>query len=165
MKIVSESSIEKEMRVRKIVQGTVIDHIPAGKALIVLKLLGISESTGEPISIAINVPSSKLGAKDIIKLENVFLSQDDFNKLALVTPKVTINKIQDLKIVQKSYVSLPDEIKGIVHCINPTCITNKKGEPISTKFVVLRKKPLSIKCDYCGRIMNNEEIMTNLIFR
>lgn len=165
MIIVSESSIEKEMRVRKIVQGTVIDHIPAGKALIVLKLLGISESTGEPISIAINVPSSKLGAKDIIKLENVFLSQDDFNKLALIAPKVTINKIQDFKIVQKSHVSIPDQINGIVHCINPICITNKNGEPITTKFVVLGKKPFSIKCDYCGRIMSNEEIMTNLIFR
>ncbi len=142
-----------------------IDHISAGKALIVMRLLGISESTGSPISIAINVPSSKLGKKDIIKLENIFLSEDDFNKLALIAPKVTISKIQDMKIVQKSHVSIPDIIIGVVKCINPTCITNKPGEPISTKFVVLNKKPLSIKCEYCGRLMDFEEIMANLIFR
>jgi len=163
--VVSEPPIEKEMRVRKIVQGTVIDHIPAGKSLTVMKLLGISETTGEPISIAINIPSSKLGKKDIIKLENVFLSADDFSKLALIAPKVTINKIKDMKIVQKSYVSIPDQINGIVHCINPICITNKIGEPITTKFMVINRKPLSIKCDYCGRMMEGEEIMANLIFR
>jgi aspartate carbamoyltransferase regulatory subunit len=156
---------EKELRVRKIVQGTVIDHITAGKALTVMKLLGISETTGAPISIAINIPSSKLGKKDIIKLENIFLSEEDFNKLALIAPKVSISKIQDMKIVQKSYVSIPDQLNGIVRCINPTCISNKAGEPITTKFVVLNKKPLSIKCDYCGRIMDNEEITTSLIFR
>ncbi|MBN2154066.1 MAG: aspartate carbamoyltransferase regulatory subunit [Candidatus Lokiarchaeota archaeon] len=156
---------EKELRVRKIVQGTVIDHISPGKALIVMRLLGISESTGFPISIAINIPSSKLGKKDIIKLENIFLSESDFNKLALIAPKVTISKIQDMRIVQKSYVSIPDQIVGIVKCINPTCITNKAGEPISTKFTVLSKKPLSIKCEYCGRVMDFEEIMANLIFR
>ncbi len=164
MSIVAEQN-EKELRVRKIVQGTVIDHISPGKALIVMKLLGISESTGAPISIAINVPSSKLGKKDIIKLENIFLSEEDFNKLALIAPKVTISKIQDMKIVQKSYVSIPDQIVGVVRCINPTCITNKAGEPISTKFAVLEKKPLSVKCEYCGRLMDFEEIMANLIFR
>jgi len=162
--IVAEQN-EKELRVRKIVQGTVIDHITAGKALIVMRLLGISESTGAPISIAINVPSSKLGKKDIIKLENIFLSEADFNKLALIAPKVTISKIHGMKIVQKSYVSIPDQIVGVVKCINPTCITNKPGEPISTKFAVLSKKPLSIKCEYCGRLMDFNEIMANLIFR
>lgn len=130
-----------------------------------MKLLGISESSGFPISIAINVPSSKLGKKDIIKLENVFLSDEDFNKLALVAPKVTISKIEDMKVVQKSYVSIPDQIQGVVRCINPTCITNKPGEPITTKFTVLGKKPLSIRCEYCGRLMDSDEIMASLIFR
>jgi len=160
----SESS-EKELRVRKIENGTVIDHIPAGKALTVLKLLGISVEAGNPISIAINMPSSKVGMKDIIKLENVFLTESDFNKLALIVPKVTVNIIEDYKILQKSYVSIPDQFSGVVKCINPTCITNKPGEPIHSKFVVLNKKPLQAKCEYCGRIIDEPEIMANLTFR
>ncbi|MHA1370187.1 MAG: aspartate carbamoyltransferase regulatory subunit, partial [Promethearchaeota archaeon] len=103
---------EKQLRVRKITQGTVIDHIPAGKALTVFKLLGISESCGEIISIAMNIPSSKIGKKDIIKIENIFLSEKDFNKIALIAPKATINKIQNTKIAKKEYVAVPDRLNG-----------------------------------------------------
>ncbi|MHA1683405.1 MAG: aspartate carbamoyltransferase regulatory subunit [Promethearchaeota archaeon] len=156
---------EKQLRVRKITQGTVIDHIPGGKALTVLKLLGVSESRGECITIAMNIPSSKIGKKDIIKIENLFLSEDDFNKIALIAPKATINKIEDTKITKKDYVSIPEKFSGIIRCINPTCITNKENEPISSKFIVMEKKPLEIKCEYCGRSMNQSESMSNLIFR
>lgn len=156
---------EKQLRVRKITQGTVIDHIPGGKALTVLKLLGISAQTGECITIAMNIPSSKIGKKDIIKIENMFLSGQDFNKIALIAPRATINKIQDTRIVQKEPVSIPDNFSGIIRCINPTCITNKENEPISSKFQVLQRKPLTIKCGYCDRVMDESESMVNLIFR
>ncbi len=164
MVILSET-IEKQLRVRKITQGTVIDHIPSGKALTVLKLLGISEDTGEPITIAMNVPSSKIGKKDVIKMENIFLTQEDVDKLALIGPKVTINKIEQTKIVQKSIVSIPDAFSGIIKCINPKCISNKPGELINSRFTVVNKKPLTIKCDYCQRIMEQAEIMSNFILR
>ena len=157
-------TIEKQLRVRKITRGTVLDHIPGGRALTVLKLLGISVDSGEPITIAMNIPFGKIGKKDIVKLENVFLSQEDFNKLALIAPKATINRIEEMKIADKSYVSIPDELGGFIRCINPTCITNKKNEPIEGKFSVIDKKPLVIKCEYCGRIMDQETITANLIY-
>lgn len=153
--------IEKQLRVRKISRGTVIDHLPGGKALEVLDLLGISASSGDPITIAMNIPSSKIGKKDIIKLEHVFLSGDDFNKISLIAPKATINTIQDTKIVEKTYVAVPDAIKGVITCINPTCITNKDGEPVTPSFSVMQKKPLVVRCEYCNRIMEQSDVSSN----
>ncbi|MHA1749805.1 MAG: aspartate carbamoyltransferase regulatory subunit [Promethearchaeota archaeon] len=156
---------EKQLRVRKINKGTVIDHIPQGKALTVLNLLGISESNGECITIAMNIPSSKIGKKDIIKIENIFLSDDDFNKIALIAPKATINKIIDTKIAKKEYVTIPEQFSGIIRCINPNCISNKENEPIKSKFLVINKKPLLLECSYCGRKMTQDECLACLIFR
>ena len=154
---------EKSLRIRKIKQGTVIDHVNPGKALTVLRLLGISETSGELITIAMNIPSSKLGKKDIIKIENMFLSKGDFNTISLISPKASINKIQDYNIIKKDIVQIPDKFSGIISCINPTCITNKENEPISSKFIVLEKNPLKIKCEYCGRIMDQRDVATHFI--
>ena len=91
----------KEMKVNMIENGTVIDHIPAGKATKVLDLL---KASGEITLIAMNVGSSKMGKKDVLKMENKFLSPDEMKKVAAIAPTATINTIKNFNIVEKKKI-------------------------------------------------------------
>jgi len=149
------------LRVAKIREGTVIDHISAGNALVVLRILGITGREGFIVSVAMNVPSKKLGRKDIVKIEGRELSREEVDKIALIAPRATINIIRDYKVVRKHRVRLPKVIKNIVRCINPACITNER-EPVEPKFYVVSEEPLRLKCHYCGRIMEWPDILASL---
>jgi aspartate carbamoyltransferase regulatory subunit len=149
---------EKELIVQKILEGTVIDHIEAGKALHVLSILGISGSEGKIITIAINVPSKKLGRKDIIKIENIYLSPETTNKISLVTPHATVNIIKNYRVVEKRALELPEEFIGMFKCPNLNCITNS-GENVETKFYLPSKDPPLLRCKYCGRIYSPNEMI------
>ena len=144
---------ESELIVRRIKEGTVIDHIDEGKGLQVLSALGIEGEDGSLITIALNVPSGKYRKKDIIKVENKFLHDDDTNKLAVIAPNATVNIIKNYKLVEKRRVSLPNEIDRIFRCSNPECITNST-EHIESVMDVIDKKSLVLKCRYCGRILD-----------
>ena len=151
---------ESELIVRRIKEGTVIDHIDGGKGLQVLNALGINGSDGSLITIALNVPSGKFKKKDIIKVENRFLKDDDTNKLAVIAPKATVNIIKNYRLVEKRRVSLPNEIDRIFRCSNPDCITNS-SERIESVMDVVEKETLVLKCRYCGRILDVNEIKYN----
>jgi len=140
---------KKDLKVPRIKNGTVIDHITAGNAVKVLHILGIPKSSSSTVSVAMNV-KSKLGKKDIVKVENRELKRSEVDKIALISPKATINIIRDYEVKEKHRVKLPDEIIGIVKCSNPTCISNSK-EPVKSRFKVISKDPARIKCYYCER--------------
>jgi aspartate carbamoyltransferase regulatory subunit len=149
--------MEKELKVRKIEQGTVIDHIKAGCAFSVLRILQLIDYKGT-LSVLSNVPSRKLGQKDIIKIEGRELNPEEVDKIALIAPKATINIIRNFKVVRKEKVKLPSVIRGIVKCVNPTCISNQK-EPIEPMFVVEREEPLRLRCHYCRRTLEREDVL------
>jgi len=149
---------EKTLRVSKIRNGTVIDHITSGHALDVLKILGITGREGGVVTIAINVSSEKLEVKDIVKIEGRELKPEEVDKIALLAPHATINIIRNYEVVEKQRVKLPKTIRGIVRCTNPACISNTK-EPIQPKFYVEREEPLRLRCHYCGHIMEKEDIL------
>ncbi len=151
---------QSELMVRRIKEGTVIDHIDEGKGLQVLNALGIDGHDGGLITIALNVPSGKFKKKDIIKIENKFLEDDDTNKLAVIAPKATINKIKDYRLVEKRRVSLPNEIDRIFRCSNPDCITNSK-EKIESVMDVVDKEGCVLKCRYCGRLLDVNQVGYN----
>jgi len=142
--------MKKELKVPLIKNGTVIDHITAGNAVMVLHILGIPKSSSSTVSVAMNV-QSKYGKKDIVKVENRELDPKEVNKIALISPKATINIIRDYEVVKKHKVKLPDEIIGLVTCSNPTCVSNVKNEPVESRFKVICKDPARIKCYYCER--------------
>ncbi len=148
---------ESELIVRRIKEGTVIDHINEGRGLQVLGALGISGKDGSLITVALNVPSGKFSKKDIIKVENRFLRDDDTNKLAVIAPKATVNIIKNYKLVEKRRVALPNEIDRIFRCTNPDCITNSQEHTESVMDVV-DKGNLILKCRYCGRILDVSKI-------
>lgn len=148
----------EELRVKKIREGTVIDHINAGNALTVLNILGITNHTGQVVSVAINVPSSKIGRKDIVKIEGRELNADEVDKIALIAPQATINIIRDFNVVEKQQVKLPKFIREILKCENPTCVSNSR-EPVEPAFSVENEDPLVLRCHYCSRIMEKQDVL------
>ena len=149
---------ETILRVSKIKDGTVIDHITSGHALDVVKILGITGKSGNIVTIAMNVPSKRMGKKDIVKIEGRELKAEEVDKIALIAPHATINIIRDYKVVDKKRVQLPKVIKNIVRCANPACISNS-NEPVQPTFYVESQEPLYLKCHYCGYLMEREEIL------
>jgi aspartate carbamoyltransferase regulatory subunit len=153
--MMSDSS---QLLVRRIKDGTVIDHIEAGKALLVLRALSITGREGNVITVALNVPSSKHRKKDIIKVENRFLETSETNKLALIAPRATINIIRDYKLIEKRKVQLPESIVGIFRCPNLKCITNS-SEGIRSIIDVIDKEKVVLECRYCSRTLSIDELV------
>lgn len=144
-----------ELRVRSIKNGTVIDHITAGNALNVLKILGIAGGTKAIVSVVMNVPSerSASGRKDIVKIEDRELIPEEVDKIALIAPQATINIIRDYEVAQKNPVVWPDVISYIVKCPNLNCISNS-NEPVFSKFKVLDS--FVLRCVYCESIIDKD---------
>src|SRR6056297_2437872 len=140
---------DHELRVSKIRNGTVIDHVEGGQALNVLAILGIDGSEGFGVSVGMNVPSDRLGRKDIVKVEERELSQSEVDVLSLIAPEATINIVRDFDVVEKDRVTRPDTVTGVLSCPNRNCITNA-GEPVETRFDVVAD---GVRCDYCSTIL------------
>jgi aspartate carbamoyltransferase regulatory subunit len=148
----------REIKVKRIKEGTVIDHISSGQALNVLRILGIAQvhPTTE-VTVAMNVSSKKGVRKDIVKIEGRELKSDEVGKISLISPNATINIIRDLEVFEKRKVKLPNLIEGVVRCANPNCITN--SESVVSNFNVERKDPIRLRCFYCERVMEHSDII------
>ena len=145
----------KEIKVTPIRNGTVIDHITCGQALNVLRILGVNEyNIDSTVSVLMHAPSKKTGWKDVVKVEDRELDPKTVDKIALIAPNATIDIIRDYNVAEKHLVKLNPRVKGLVHCGNPNCITNKK-EPVDPEFAVDNFSPLVLRCIYCDRIQTN----------
>ncbi|MBQ6218844.1 MAG: aspartate carbamoyltransferase regulatory subunit [Methanosphaera sp.] len=147
---------KKHLKVKSIKNGTVIDHITANRALSVLNILNLPDEDTS-LTVAMNVESPDMSRKDIVKIENRELSQDEVDKLVLIAPNATINIIRDYDISRKARLELKDEISDVITCSNPNCISNS-NEPIKTKFYVQSKKPVVLRCHFCERTMDLDDI-------
>ena len=136
--------------------GTAIDHIPTEAVFKVVSLLKLNEMNNR-ITIGNNLRSRKMGRKGIIKISNMFFKEEEINRIALVAPNVNLNIIRNYEVVEKKHVVLPDEIEGIVKCVNPKCITN--NEPMSTRFHVVDKENVVLQCHYCEVKINKDEVV------
>ena len=139
---------KKERLVAAIENGTVIDHIPAEKTYQVALLLGLFNLT-TPVTIGNNYLSKKIGKKGIIKVSDKFFTDEEISRLSVVAPKIVLNIIRDYEVVEKKTVDTPDELRNIVKCNNPKCITN--NEPMQTIFNVVDKYSGILKCHYCDK--------------
>jgi aspartate carbamoyltransferase regulatory subunit len=156
----SENVGDDKLRIVKIHDGTVIDHIRAGKSLEVLKMLGITGDDGHVVSLAMNISSGKIEKKDIVKVEHRFLKDEEVARIALVAPEATINHIENGRLINKYCVELPEIITDIMRCPNQRCVTNKEREPIHSKYQVISQKPIQLKCLYCWTIVEEEHIIS-----
>lgn len=146
---------KKQLNVSAIENGTVIDHIPAQNLFKVITILGL-ERIGNLITFGTNMESHKLGKKAIIKIAGKFFEKDEINRIALVAPHAKLNIIKNYTVVEKQVVEVPDSISGIVKCVNPKCITN--FEKVITKFSIVDKGMVSLKCHYCEKITDQEHM-------
>ncbi len=146
----------KELKVAALRNGTVIDHIPADKLYKVVSILHL-EICEHQITIGNNLDSAKVGKKGIIKISDRAFEEYETNKIALIAPNAKINIIRDFVVVEKRPLSLPDEIREIVQCTNPVCITN--NQPVTTRFHVLKLEDgIVLKCHYCEREVNRDKV-------
>lgn len=146
---------KKEMLVVALENGTVIDHIPSDKLFSVVTLLGLDKCENQ-ITIGNNLSSKKSGHKGIIKIADRTFAPDEISKIAVIAPNAVLNVIKNYQVVEKQKIELPDEITGILKCVNPKCITN--NEKIKTRFEVLDKGQVVVKCHYCESVMKGEEV-------
>ncbi|MFI3246497.1 MAG: aspartate carbamoyltransferase regulatory subunit [Ferrimonas sp.] len=137
-----------KLQVEAIEHGTVIDHIPAGMGVRILKFFQLTEH-GERITIGLNLRSGNSHKKDIIKVENTTLSKAQANQLALFAHGATINQIRDFQVVTKFHVELPEAIESVLSCPNSNCIT--QHEPARTRFVLIPNAEPQLKCHYCEK--------------
>jgi len=146
----------KRLKVSAIRNGTVIDHIPASNLFKVISILGL-DNIDNQITFGTNLESKKLGSKAIVKISDKFFIDEEINRIALAAPQAKLNIIRDYKVEEKKEVIVPDEFTGIVKCVNPKCITN--NDDVKTKFRVVSKKEVSLKCHYCEKITDQEHMV------
>lgn len=138
-------------RVAAIDSGTVIDHIVAGMAIQILPFLKL-ESHKRTVMVGIHLPSTRMGVKDLIKIEGMHLNARQQEIVALFSPNATINRIENSKVVLKSSLNPLKYIEGIMTCQTSRCVTNH--ENIEGKFSVnYRGNKLLLKCCYCEKIL------------
>ncbi|GAL13948.1 aspartate carbamoyltransferase regulatory chain [Vibrio astriarenae] len=145
---------ETQLQVEAIKNGTVIDHIPAQVGIKVLRLFDMDKSN-QRVTIGLNLPSSALGAKDLLKIENVYINEEQANKLALYAPHATVNQIENYEVVRKLPLVLPTQVNNVFECPNTNCITH--NEPVESSFSVIEKaEDIRLKCKYCEKVFSRE---------
>ena len=133
------------MIIGTIVNGLVIDHIPAGKGMELYRHLGLDKLTCE-VAIILNAPSDKYGKKDIIKVaEKMDL---DLDLLGFIAPQITVNVIENGEKVNKLHPSLPEKLTDVIRCRNPRCITSIEQE-LPHIFRLTDAESGTYRCIYC----------------
>ena len=146
---------KKELQVAALENGTVIDHIPSDKLFTVVSLLNLKDMDSN-ITIGYNLESKKLGKKGIIKIADKFFTDEEINRISVVASNIKLNVIRNYAVVEKKEAIMPDDLKGIVKCNNPKCITN--NEPMQTWFHVTDKEKGLLKCHYCEKEQQKDNI-------
>lgn len=136
------------LEVASIQRGIVIDHITVGNGLKIFNKLMLHQ-VDYPVVLLINVPSKAMGKKDIIKIENNIDIDLDF--LGLIDHNISINIIEDCKLIHKKKVEIPTKVKGLFPCHNPRCITNFDDYAQPT-FKLVSPSTLGYQCEYCEEI-------------
>ncbi|CND77343.1 TPA: aspartate carbamoyltransferase regulatory subunit [Yersinia enterocolitica] len=148
---------DNKLQVEAIKCGTVIDHIPAQIGFKLLSLFKLTE-TDQRITIGLNLPSKCSGRKDLIKIENTFLTEQQANQLAMYAPDATVNRIDNYEVVKKLTLSLPDHIDGVLTCPNSNCISH--NEPVDSGFKVkTRQGKTYLKCKYCEKEFDHQVVL------
>jgi aspartate carbamoyltransferase regulatory subunit len=129
-------------------QGTVVDHLPVGTAVRALELLGLPRQG--PVTVGINVPSARMGRKDIVRVEGLVLRKEELDRLALLGNQITVNIVRGGEVAQKVVLEVPPRLVGILRCPNPTCVTNHERVP--TIFDRQGAYPHRFKCLFCERV-------------
>ena len=146
----------KKLSVEAIENGTVIDHIPAGLGLAILRQFKLLHY-GSAVTVGFNLPSKTQGSKDIIKITGVWLDDNAANRLALFAPEAVVNTIEHFKVINKRRLTLPEEIAEVFRCPNTNCASH--GEPVKSRFYVRKQSgQTKLKCHYCEKTFSRDSV-------
>lgn len=152
--------MSKTLPVSAIKNGTVIDHIRQGQASRIMHLLDVTQSKNK-VTMGLNLPSKLLGLKDLLKIENRVLTNDEANEVVIFAPEATINIIKDFEVLQKITTRFPESITGVFLCPNPVCITH--DEPIASFFHVEDQgKQIKLLCHYCEKAFDRDQVKVKI---
>ena len=133
------------LNIDSIQNGIVLDHIKAGKAMELYRVLELNKLECS-VAVLMNVSSTKMGHKDMIKIsEDIEIGLDI---LGYIDPGITVNVIRDGKLVEKHSVDLPEKITGYLKCNNPRCITTTEQE-LQQIFKLADRETATYRCIYC----------------
>ena len=135
------------MEVTSVRNGIIIDHVPAGTALTVLRYLRIDPAKAK-LALIMNTTSHRYGSKDIIKIEDLTADDIDLDVLGLVARQATVGIVRDGRIVEKRSPRLPERIVDVLVCRNPRCVTTVERS-IPQRFHLTRSERQEYRCDYC----------------
>ncbi|RSX56002.1 aspartate carbamoyltransferase regulatory subunit [Bifidobacterium dolichotidis] len=145
------------MEVTSIQDGIIIDHVPAGTALKVLQYLAIDPAHTR-LALIMNAPSTKLGTKDMIKIEChqagtccngcSGISDIDLDVLGLLAPQATVDVVRDGAIAEKIHPDKPAHVTNIITCVNPRCVTTSE-RGLTQRFHLSNSGHGEYRCDYC----------------
>jgi aspartate carbamoyltransferase regulatory subunit len=146
----------------KIERGFVIDHIPAGFGVPVMALIGRRPELNEAVvTLGLNYNSTRMGRKDMIKLQADTLPPRLMQMLALVSPGITIKRIANFEVVEKVVIQVPELFDNLARCINPNCITNVEPH-VPTRFKRIESGSRHFKCAHCERVCSLDELAEHL---
>lgn len=152
---------EKTLSVSAIKEGTVIDHISAGAALKIIKILRLTANENR-VTVGLNLKSGSKGLKDIIKIENVFLSETQSSQIAVFAPDATVNVIKNYAVAKKFKVQMPEAIALVLACSNVRCITN--SQKVSTLFIVEENNShVLLRCKHCEKVFSRDQMHEKVI--
>jgi aspartate carbamoyltransferase regulatory subunit len=140
------------LNVDSLKKGIVIDHIKAGKSMEIYNYLNLDKAD-YTVALIKNVPSKKMKKKDIRKIENNI--DLNLNILGYIDPNITINVIENDKIIKKLKLDPPETVKNVMKCKNPRCITSSESE-IEDIFQLIDKEKAVYKCIYCDQIYKRD---------
>ena len=137
---------ENKKHIGYIKNGVNLDHIPCGNAWYIIKILGLQNGNNQ-IGVGLNLPSKKLGTKDLIKIENKVFSQDEIDAISLFCTGASLSEIADYVVVKKTTIELPKVIHNIVVCPNTRCVSHQHV----SKFITVKNRQgkISLGCHYC----------------
>lgn len=144
---------KKHITIKPVWNGTVLDHIKAGKAIEILRILNFPGDAN--MGIAMNVPSKKYGKKDIVFVEGLELSERDISKIAIISPETTLNLVKNGRVNKKINLAVPEKIEGALQCPNPLCVSNH--ENINSSFMKIAER--EFQCYYCELSFAAEELI------
>jgi len=152
------SADKNVMLIPKIESGIVIDHIPAGLGVRLLDIIShYTEMSDTIISLGLNYRSQRLGRKDLIKLQVDYLDPEIIQHISIVAPGVTVKVIKEFAVQNKVVVQPPREIRNLLHCKNPKCISTSEPS-VETHFIIVEPATNKVKCVYCERIFDLNEL-------
>ena len=143
------------MNIDTIENGYVIDHITAGNAIKIYRLLNL-ESLDCQVALITNAKSQKTNTKDLIKIGK--LIEIDLDKIAFIDPNVTVNVVKDNKIIEKQQLQIPEKLINVCKCNNPRCITSTERN-LDQIFILTDKEKKIYRCNYCELTLEKDKFI------